>query len=97
MTVMRERLFAVGIVAAVAAVALFMLMPGLFPRSNDDAELQDWVKVFARAIGSAGAGLAILGLIGNKAPAGYRSRSSTTPDAFATLPSRLGWITIPSR
>jgi hypothetical protein len=28
-TVMRERLFAVGIVAAVAAVALFMLMPRL--------------------------------------------------------------------
>jgi hypothetical protein len=29
MTVMRERLFAVGIVAGVAAVALFMLMPRL--------------------------------------------------------------------
>jgi hypothetical protein len=64
---------------------------------NDNAELQDRVKLFARAIGSAGAGLAILGLIGNKAPAGERSRSSTTPDAFATLPSRLGWITIVSR
>jgi hypothetical protein len=94
---MRERLFAVGIVAAVAAVALFMLMPGLFPRSNDNAELQDWVKVFARAIGSAGAALAILSLVAKKKSAGERSHSSTTPDAFATLPSRLGWITIVSR
>ncbi|MEN3287998.1 MAG: hypothetical protein V7634_2298 [Bradyrhizobium sp.] len=64
------RLFAVGVLLLGFAVAFFLVMLGMTPRSTDAAEMLKRVGQIAGGIGGVGVALAILGLIGKKASAG---------------------------
>jgi hypothetical protein len=64
------RLLAVGVLLLGFAVAFFFVLLGVTPRSSDTAEMLKRVGQIAGGIGGVGVALAIIGLIGKKAPVG---------------------------
>ncbi len=62
------RFIVTGIGLVVLAGIFFVVMLGMAPKSNDPAELMRTVGEVCGAVGGIGVVMAILGLIGKKAP-----------------------------
>jgi hypothetical protein len=62
------RLFAAGMLLLGFAVAFFTVMLGVTQHSSDTAEMINRIGQVAGAVGGLGVALAIIGVIGKKAP-----------------------------